>query len=40
MSETHSNLTIKIPEQRQLRRIDFTHCSGASIVNFEQVNTV
>ena len=37
-----SKLTIKAPEQCQKHRygvfVDFTHCSGVSIVDFEQAN--
>ena len=36
MCEICSQLTIKTPERRHWRH--FTHCSGASIVDFRQVN--
>ena len=38
MCEICSKLSIKIQEQHQWHGTDFTHCSGVSIINFEQVN--
>ena len=35
MCEVLSKLTMKAPE----RLTDFTHCSGVSIVDFEQINS-